>query len=180
MKLSLTLIALLSLFSTANLEAQPPAVNTSAMQKIKFLYGRWQGEGQYFFPGAPKQRVLVKEHVSPKLDGQVVLLEGLGTIDNPAGGEPITVHDALGVLSWDATRKVYEMRAFRQGEAVDSDVEVGDRRLVWGFSDPRGAELRFTLTIDEEGRWTERGEMKQGESGWQPFFEMKLERVGDA
>lgn len=166
-------------------ERPPAEVVAEAMTAVDFLVGRWRGAGSFRMgPGEP-QAVDVVELVQSKLGGRVLLLEGLGTVPAAAGGgaeggaeaEPRVVHEALGVLSYDPAEDRYLMRAFtREGRWVDARVEVGDRRLVWGFTTP-GGEIRYTLRLDEEGRWHEVGEIhRQGQ--WMPFFEMRLARAG--
>jgi hypothetical protein len=117
--------------------------------------------------------------VHAKLGGRVVLLEGHGTAPGPEGAAPVTVHEAFGVLSYDADAGRYLLRAFKaDGQYVDADVEVGERRLVWEFATPQG-QVRYTLTLDDAGRWREVGEFSRDGATWSGFFEMTLERVKD-
>jgi hypothetical protein len=155
----------------------PAAAALAAMQRLDFRVGSWEGEGQMRRgPGEPKP-VHVTERITGKLGGQVLLLEGLGTVPGPEGGEPIVVHQAFGVLSYDPASGEYRLRAFTaEGRSVDADVEVGDERLVWGFETPRGR-VRYTLALDEQGRWHEVGEFSPDGATWSSFFEMTLERV---
>jgi hypothetical protein len=158
----------------------PAQVTTEAMAKVGFLLGRWEGEGRMRRgPGEPETSQVV-ERVSSKLGGQVVVLEGLGTVPGAAGAPPRVVHEAYGVLSYDPQKGQYLLRAITaEGRTVDADIEVGDRRLVWGFATP-GGRVRYTLSLDEGGRWQERGEHSRDGATWSPFFEMSLRRVGDA
>ena len=101
------------------------------MEKVSFLLGRWEGEGRVTRgPQAPPQVVAVTEHVYAKVGGNVVLLEGHATAPDGQGGER-SVHDALGVLSYDRGAEVFRMRAFKGGELTDAEVEVGNGKLVW-------------------------------------------------
>lgn len=172
----------LSLAGVASARAQhPPAPDPGPMQKLAFLHGRWEGEGRLMRgPQAPPQVVSVVEQVQTRVGGHVLLLEGRGTIPGRDGGEPVTVHDALGVVTYDAARESFQMRAFRAGQFTDSDVEVGEDRLVWHMEIPEQGRVRYTLTIDEQGRWHELGEMQRGGESWFPFFEMNLTRTADA
>jgi Protein of unknown function (DUF1579) len=162
------------------IRAQPPAGGDDAMSKLAFLVGRWQGEGEFQRgPGAPPQKVQVTEEATTRLDGEVLLLEGHGTVPGP-GGARTPVHNAFAVVSHDAATGRYLMRAFtRGGHFVDATAEVGDQRLVWGFDHPQMGTVRYTLTLDEAGRWHEIGEAQHGEGGWARFFEMTLEHQGD-
>lgn len=149
-----------------------------AMARVRFLLGRWEGEGRMRMgPGEPKP-TQVTEHVYEKVGGRVIVLEGHGTTPGAEGAPPVTVHQAFGVLAWDPDAGEYLLRAFRgDGRFVDADVEVGDERLVWGFDTPNGR-IRYTVTLDDAGRWHEVGEIDRG-GAWTGFFEMTLSRVGD-
>lgn len=48
---------------------------------------------------------------------------------------------------------------------------------MWGFEDPRAGRIRFTLDIDEH-EWHEVGARSVDGATWEPFLEMRLERVG--
>jgi hypothetical protein len=158
----------------------PAEATAAAMAKVHFLLGRWEGEGSMRRgPGDP-QRSQVIELATAKLGGRVVVLEGLGTAPGAAGEAPRVVHEAYGVLSYDAVKGAYLLRAITgEGHSVDADVEVGERRIVWSFATPHGR-VRYTLALDEQGRWVERGEHSRDGASWSPFFDMTLRRVGDA
>jgi hypothetical protein len=165
--------------STAPVPPPDPAAAAAAMEKLAFLIGRWEGEGATRFgPGEPTRSQVV-EVAQSKIGGHAVLLEGLGTVAGPDGGAPRVVHQALGVLSYDLYAREYRMRAITaERGTVDADIEVGDRRLVWSFATPQGR-VRFTMTLDEQGRWYEIGEYSRDGASWRSFFEMTLRRVGD-
>lgn len=150
-----------------------------AMGKLDFLLGRWEGEGSFHMgPGEPKS-VHITEHAYPKLDGMVVLLEGHGTAADLESGEQVTVHNAFGVLSYDPKAERYLLRAInREGLTVDVVPEVGEQRFVWGF-ETRAGSFRYTLTLDEQGRWHEVGEINREADTWNQFFEMTLTRTGE-
>ena len=191
MKIRLTaLLAVLSVATVGPLVAQerPPeqastrsiaAATAEAMARLHFLLGRWEGEATTRMgPGEPQQS-RVDEHAYAKLDGRVVLLEGLGTVPDADGGPPKVVHEAFGVLSYDAEKGEYLMRAIKgDGQTVDADIEVGDRRVVWGFAVPSGR-IRYTLELDGEGRWHEVGEFSRDGTAWMRILEMTLRRVGE-
>jgi hypothetical protein len=42
---------------------------------------------------------------------------------------------------------------------------------------PQVGDVRFTIKLDEKGRWFEVGEISQDGREWRIFFEMTLERV---
>jgi len=186
MKRSLLTTLVLVASGLSAVSAQPPPAAPvgaeSPLAKLEFLAGSWRGEGRYFRgPQAPPLIVSVSEQATLRAGGTVLLLEGRGTVPGPDGQGETVVHDALGVLSWDSEAAVYRMRAFRDGNTTDAVVEVGDGSMAWGFHDPvRNVDVRFTMTLDAQGRWTEVGEVDRGEAGKLRFFEMTLARVDGA
>jgi hypothetical protein len=160
------------------MESQESAAD--AMARVRFLLGRWEGEGQMRMgPGEPRESH-VTEKVYEKLNGRLLVLEGHGTVPGAEGDPPVTVHEAFGLLAWDAAAGEYLLRAFRgDGQFVDADVEVGDGTLIWSFASPRGL-VRYTLQVDDQGRWREIGEFSRNGSEWSQFFEMTLRRIGDS
>lgn len=174
------LLPLVSLFLLAGPTAgQAPSVDAQkdAIRRLDWLVGRWTGEGRFFAGPDRTSTGAATETVQPRLDGAVLLIEGRGTAQS--GGREVPVHEALGVLSYDPERKKYLLRAYRRGgQSVDADVEVGDRRMVWGFTAPQGR-VRFTIRLDEQGRWHEVGEISQDGASWRKYLEMTLTRTKD-
>ncbi len=169
-----SLCAMLLLGLTVSVAAQtvPPS---EAMQKLDFMVGEWEGEGwMRRGPGEPSM-VQVHERIQPKAGGHVLLIEGHGTEQRAGYDEPVTVHDALAVLSYDAQQGRYLLRSFTaEGRYVDADVEMGDEQFVWSFDVPQG-HVRYTMTY-EEGRWNEIGAFSADSQTWQQFMEMNLTR----
>lgn len=124
-----------------------------------------------------RQTSHVTETAELKLEGTLLMLEGLGTSKVPNSDEERIVHHALGIVSYDAAAERYLMRAYRAGgQFVDADLSVGDKTLVWGFTEPNAGEIRYTFTLTEAGQWHEIGEISQDGQTWHPFFEMTLKR----
>lgn len=111
------------------------------------------------------------ELVEPRIDGRALVVEGRHT--DSAGN---LVHHALGVFSWDpeiekylfqtyvANRSASSFVAWLEGDALLWEMEVDNRRM------------RYTITLDDEGRWHETGVVTiEGRS--YPFFEMTLEKT---
>ena len=61
----------------------------------------------------------------------------------------------------------------RDGGSFSGRVE--DAAFIWGMSTPRG-EMRYTIRLDDEGRWHEIGEYQGKDGEWRQFFEMTLEK----
>jgi hypothetical protein len=81
------------------------------------------------------------------------------------------------VLSWDEKSGTHRFRSWLpDGRTLDVEAKVGDRRWEWGYPDPRAGQIRYTLTLDEKGRWHEVGESSRDGQAWRPFLEMTLEK----
>ena len=172
--LGLVLVALL-LTCTSFAQPQAPRPPLDEMKKLDFLIGRWEGTGRmHKGPGAAAEEARVTEIVQPKLGGAILLIEGIGR----TGTDDRIVHNALGVISFEAQSKEYRMRAYRaDGRFVDPRIVVEDRKIVWSFDDPRAGSIRYTITINDKGQWHEIGEMsRDGGKMWHPFFEMTLDK----
>ena len=155
------------------------AAEREAMKKLAFIVGEWTGEGKVLAgPGAGEKSAVV-EKAEMKLDGIVLVLEGLGkrkAADGTVTGE--IVHNAFGVITWDAKKGAYSMRAIKSdGAAVDAEAKFEGDKFIWGFEVPNGGRIRYTITLPE-GRWHEFGEYSpDGGKTWMPVFEMTLEKT---
>jgi len=83
----------------------------------------------------------------------------------------------LAEVSWDAKQSAYRFRShLATGDESDFAGKVVDGAFVWGFETPRGM-MRYTITLDAQGRWSESGERSADGQTWQPFFAMTLDRI---
>src|SRR5689334_7775562 len=94
------------------------------MAKLAFLVGEWDGEGWVALGPGPRKTFAIHESVQRKLDGLVLLLEGLGRSPGADGTERIT-HHALATLAYDARAHGYRLSAYREG----SGFTAGDAQL---------------------------------------------------
>ena len=155
-----------------------PAAQQEAMKKLDFLVGQWKGEGWMEF--APGQRRTFKgtEVVQRKLDGLLLAIEGLHRGQVGGKGEEVVVHNAFGLVSYDDKAKRYRLQAFTsRGNYEDAEAKVSEGQLVWGMKVPQFGEVRYTVKLDDKGRWFEIGEVSRDGKTWQQFFEMTLQRV---
>lgn len=174
-----TILILSLLLLAAPAAAQPPdhsAAAAAEMQRLSFLHGTWRGEGVTTMGPGREERASVLESAQPKLEGSVLLVEGLGWRGTQGAADYQVVHKALGVVSYDARRGGWAMRAYRGGGWVDADVTVGDGEMVWSFDQPGAGRIRYTIRVDEQGRWHEVGDMSPDGQRWHRFFEMRLTR----
>jgi hypothetical protein len=147
------------------------------MQALGFIAGNWEGTGTMIQGPGRSLTARGTERVEYKLQGSALLVEGRGIAKRE--GKDVVVHDALAVITWDSTAHKYSMRTWRaNGETLAPDLEVGDRRLVWGFADPRAGRVRFTVVVDSTQHWNEIGEYSRDSGAtWVKFLEMRLARV---
>jgi hypothetical protein len=177
MRRSISLCAAALLCGSTSLAAQA-ALPAGPMRQLDWLVGEWQGAGT--MTRGPGQRVegSIVERATSHAGGYAMTLSGLGKAAVP-GGDSIVVHDAFAMLWHDADAGRFRLKTFRaNGHTVDADIEVGERRIVWGFPDPRAGQIRFTVALTPEGRWHEVGEFSRDGATWMKFFEMTLSRVG--
>lgn len=160
-------------------EAQLPPV-PEAIEELDFLVGEWEGDG--WIEGAPGQRATFRgtEKVERRMGGRLVVVEGdFIAVVGPDGREA-PVHQALGIFSYDRERDALRFRTYlARGTGGVHDVErfePDERRLRWGYEDPRMGTVRYTIEITPEGEWHEIGEARRGDEAWQRFFEMTLTR----
>jgi hypothetical protein len=160
---------------------QPPAGaagQRDAMKKLDFLIGHWKGEGWMEFAPGRRRTFKGTESVQRKLDGLLTTMDGehRGRVGDK--GEEVVVHSAFAVISYDDKANRYRFHAFTgQGSSVDAEAKVSDGRLVWEMKIPQVGEMRYTIKLDDKGRWFEIGEVSQDGKAWRKFFEMTLERV---
>jgi hypothetical protein len=115
------------------------------------------------------------ETVTSKLNGLLLAIEGLGTVD-----ESKIIHNAFAVLSFDSENQRFVMRAHKaDGAFTEADALVDDNgSIIWGFYHPYAGELRFTIKKNDKGQWYEIGEVSSDDgNSWFQNFEMLLNKV---
>jgi hypothetical protein len=154
--------------------AQEPAeAGLAAMQAISFLVGRWEGEGWMRRGAEDPVRFSSSEHVESRLDGRVLIVEGL---HHDATTKQIA-HHALAVISFDPATGGYRFRSHLvDREGGDYAAELADGAFVWGFETGNGGRVRYVIRVADE-RWQEIGEYSADGATWSQFFEMNLRRV---
>ena len=162
--------------------AQPPkgpAEQQAHAQQLAFLVGRWEGEGWIDVASGERRTFRESETVVAKLDGTVLLIEGVGRAPAADPRQAGVVHDALALISWDEAGQVYRLQSHEaSGRAVDAEGRLADGAFIWSFPAGPARQVRFTIRLDARGRWEETGEMGAGAPvTWQKFFEMTLAKA---
>lgn len=171
------LLALLAL-NGAVMAQSPAQLHRVEMKRLDFLVGQWTGEGWIEFVPGQRRTFRETESVQLKVDGEILLIDGLGKGKVPGKDEEGTVHSAFTVVSYDEKAKVFRWRAYRAGgNWIDTEAKVGDKSLEWGFHDERVGDIRFTIRLNEKGQWFEVGESSADRKAWRKFFEMTLDRM---
>ena len=168
-------------FTSVNVTAQ--TAETASKEKMKAFagwVGRWQGEGaMQMGPGEPKKSS-VDEKIESKLEGTIIVVEGIGKTINPTTNQETVVHHAFGVLSYDQATGQYKFRTYlKDGRGTEAWFTVtGENKFQWGFDIPNGGKTRYSIVIDPvQKTWNEIGEYARDGSTWSKFFEMNLKKV---
>ncbi len=175
MKKLFVLLALLTL--SIPIVAQTPAANRfDEIKRLDFLVGNWKGDGWIQLGPTERRTFTETEVVQRKLDGAVLLIEGMGKGKIGGKGEDVTIHSALAVVNYDAQAKAYRFQAYRaDGRAINAEASVADNALQWSFQDTFG-NVRFTIKLNDQGQWYEIGELSRDGKPGIKFFEMTLTR----
>ena len=160
--------------------AQSPEMDhKEKMQVFADWVGDWKGEGSMQMgPGEPAKST-VDEHVEWKLDGTVLMVEGVGKRMDPSTNKEIVVHHALGIISFDQQSGEYKFKSYlSDGRSTDAWLKtVEENKFQWGFDSPRG-KIRYNITVDPGKKtWQETGEYSQDGNSWMKFFEMNLTKA---
>ena len=109
------------------------SLQVEEMKKVQWLAGKWEGEGWMMFGPEEKHTFSQTETVTSKLNGLLLAIEGLGTVD-----ESKIIHNAFAVLSFDSENQRFVMRAHKaDGAFTEADALVDDNGdFIWGFNHP--------------------------------------------
>ncbi len=120
------------------------------MKKLAFLAGHWTGEATVTLGSGPPVALQQSEAVQFKLDGLLLLIEGTGR-DVRTGA---VVFNALATIAFDEASKTYRIRAFNDGNYVDTEFEVREKGFEWGFTSGPVV-VKNSMTLDPAGQWIE-------------------------
>src|SRR5687768_4651575 len=96
--LTLSFSLLLACAPAAAQAPDPSAAAAEAMQRLAFLHGTWRGEGVTMMGPGQRESAAVLETAQPRLDGTVLLVEGLGWKGTQGAADYQVVHQAMGVV----------------------------------------------------------------------------------
>lgn len=155
--------------------AATPALG-ERMAPLAWLVGEWRGEGWMMTPDGSRHRFQSREAVTRRLSGNALLVEGQHHEPGQEPGRPgRLVHDAIGMITWDARTNAYRFRtALANGQGGDFPIEVSPTGFAWRIDAP-GGRIDYVTTY-ANGVWTERGTRTGADGRAMPFFEMVLRR----
>jgi hypothetical protein len=168
---------LVVVFAVVPLRAQSPPPDPApvleAMKAVAFLEGRWVGEGWIQMGPVAKEEFSQTEVVERKLDGGLLLIEGIGRSKAP---EAKQVHHAFAVVSFDPSKKKYRFSSHIVGRPpLDVDSEVGPNTFKWSYQPQAGVHIRYLIKV-ADATWHEVGEFSTDGQSWRQFFEMTLRK----
>lgn len=144
-----------------------------AMAALPDFEGRWKGGGWMRRGPEEPQHFLTEEIVESKLDGRILLIEGIHHSKEDPSKE---IFHAFAVLSYDPEEDVYRFRSHTsEGRGGDFEGRVESGAFIWGHEVPAG-QIRYTIRIDGD-RWREVGAFSSDGETWNQFFAMEVERV---
>lgn len=163
--------------------AQAPSPEATVKEKMKPLMawvGHWKGEGSMQMgPGDPKKSS-VDERIESKLDGTLLLIEGIGKATDPSTNQEAVVHHAFATLTYDANSNQYKFRThLKDGKMSDAWFkQIGENNFQWGLDTPQGGKIRYTIYLNPAaGTWEETGEYSKDGATWMKFFSMNLKKI---
>ena len=158
--------------------APDPARARKEMQKLDWLVGKWEGESWMMSRDGQRQVSRGTEHVRRKVGGLALLVEGHFTSKTGSGEAEATVHEAMGVFSYDAAAGAIRFRTYlANGMGGEHEAKVADDgTIVWGYRVGNG-EMRYTTRKGPQGEWIEVGEFSSDGKTWRQVLGMTLKRV---
>lgn len=175
-KVLATILAFVIFFPVLVLSQEPqPTPQQMAMKKLEFMVGEWEGKSVVMGPDGKKLMAEGTETVQSKQGGSLLLIEGIFKAQIPGNAQPVTVHNALAMVHFDAKTNSYRMHSFRGGDYRPADVKLSNKQFQWGFTD-KGTQIRFTMNLTDKGEWHEVGEFSRDGQRWQKFMDMTLKR----
>lgn len=175
-RLSMFVIALaLAVSAPANGQspAPDPVPALEAMKSLSFLEGRWAGEGWMQRGPGPREEFSQTETVEWRLDGGVLLIEGVGKSKSPETGQR---HHAFAVVSFNPMTEKYRFTSYVVGRPpLDVEPIIETNTLTWEFEPQSGSHIRYTAIVAED-TWHEIGEFSRDGNSWVQFFEMTLKK----
>lgn len=142
-----------------------------AIKKLSFIEGKWEGKASVTTGPGQTMQLNQHENVELKLGGKILSVEGKGY------NEGKLEFNAFAIITFDEAKQEYEMLSWlASGQKTKAYVTVqDDKNWEWGFDVPQG-KVRYFITLNEKGQWSEKGEFSPNGKTWYPSFNMLLDK----
>ena len=163
---------------TANLTlAQGPPKPTrkiEAMKKLSDWVGEWKGKGWIEMQGQ-RSNFNSTESIKMKVGGVAILVEGVHKAKY--GDREVTVHDAMGVLTYDDKQDEYRFQTFlATGQVGNYKAELlKPGSLRWTIDDMPFGTMQYTIDFTADS-WHEVGRISRDGKEWKKMFDMQLKK----
>lgn len=147
------------------------AAQRAAMSKLGFLIGQWSGPLMLQSGPGPARRLVQSEDVQPKVDGLVLLVEGVARASSGRA-----VFQALATISYDDVTATYRFRAYNDGGYLDTKLSVSGKGFSWGYTSGP-ATITNTMRLTPAGAWSEKTTVRMGAAPPHTTVELTLHRV---
>lgn len=156
-----------------SLHAQSGTTSKEKMAPLSGWAGKWKGEGWSMDESRQRIAFTVEESIQWKLDGRVILAEGIG---KNKSDDKVGFH-AMGMFYYNNEKATYEIKSFLEdGSMTLATAVINDKgQFVWGFDLP-GGRVQYTITLTEN-TWNEKGAFVMASGQEFPIMEMNLTRV---
>lgn len=147
------------------------------MKKIAYLEGQWKGEAVMKRGNTPPVKVLQEENVQFKLNGTILLVEGVG---RSIESQNTIAFNALGIISYNPYTKQFAMKSHTmEGNQTEAYFKVlEENHFEWGFETPQKAKIKYDIVLNPTSKtWTEKGEYSQDGTTWYPFITLTLNKI---
>lgn len=148
---------------------QAQVTSQEAIKKLAFIEGQWQGSAHVIT--GPGQTLDLDQHenVELKLEGKLMAIEGKGF------NEGKLEFNAFAIVTFNEENQKYEMQSWLStGQKTKAYITLHEEKhWEWGFDIPQG-KVRYFITLNDKGQWSEKGEFSPNGSTWYPSFNMLL------
>lgn len=151
---------------------QTDTVGIKEMKKLKDLQGTWSGSGWYQRGAGPKYEINQTEQVVPKLNSQVLVIDGQGK--DPETSD--VVFEAFAVINYSPEKGEYQLSAYTKDGHTIASAKFEGEDFVWWFQTPTGGTVKYIINFTAD-KWVEDGHFSPDGKQWYPFFHMELKKL---
>ena len=171
------LLIIATLVATQAISQSTDSVITD-LKQVQVMEGTWIGEGWIMGGAGKRMRFQQTEIINSKVNGNVLMIEGLGYAIEDSVVTDRVIHDVVGMISINPTSGNATMLSIleKQGRSEVELYRLGGKNVFrWSIKSPyNGATVRFTDDLTNPNEWHEIGEVATGQGQWYQFFEMTL------